>query len=135
MRRTLEEPARAAGVRLEGSVDDVAGALRRADVMVFPSRPTGEGMPGVLVEAGLSAVPVVATAVPGTAAIVEDGVTGFVVPVDDLRAMVDATGRLLDDKTLRTSMGEAARRRCAERFSLDSVVSVWSSFLRPLLEA
>ena len=133
MRAQLEAPARAAGVELCGTVDDVAGALRGADVMVFASRPTGEGMPGVLIEAGLSAVPVVATAVPGTGAIVADGVTGHLVPVDDLPAMTEATARLLDDPDHRRAMGAAARRRCVERFSLSQVVAVWSSFLEPLL--
>ena len=62
---------------------------------VFPSLPTGEGMPGVLIEAGMTGLPVVATAVPGVRTIVEDGATGFVVGVDDLDAMVQATARLL----------------------------------------
>ncbi len=92
---SLAGPAAAAGVELLGSRSDVAEVLRGADVFVFPSLPTGEGMPGVLIEAGLTGLPVVATAVPGVRTIVEDGTSGFVVDVDDLDAMVEATARLL----------------------------------------
>ena len=69
----------AAGVELLGARGDVAEVLRGTDVMLFPSLPRGEGMPGVLIEAGLSGVPVVATAAPGVATIVADGETGVIV--------------------------------------------------------
>ncbi len=129
----LAGPAAAAGVDLLGSRPDVADLLRGADAFVFASLPTGEGMPGVLIEAGLSALPVVATAVPGVRSVVEDGVGGFVVDVDDVEAMTDATARLLSDPALRRRMGEAARARCVARFSLDAVASCWTSFLDPLV--
>ena len=107
----------------------MAEVLRGADVFVFPSLPTGEGMPGVLIEAGLSGLPVVATAVPGVRTMVEDGVTGFVVDADDGAAMVEATARLVADPALRRRMGEAARRRCVAQFSLDAVAACWTAFL------
>ena len=130
----LEAPAADAGVELLGSRSDVPDVLRDADVLVFPSLPTGEGMPGVLIEAGLTGLPVVATAVPGVSSvIVEDGVTGFVVDEDDERAMVDATLGLVRDGALRARMGEAARARCVAHFSLDAVASCWTSFLDPLV--
>jgi glycosyltransferase involved in cell wall biosynthesis len=100
---------------------------------VFPSLPTGEGMPGVLIEAGLTGLPVVATSAPGVSTIVEDGATGFVVGVEDLAAMVDATARLAEDPALRARMGAAARQRCEARFSIDAVASCWLSFLAPLV--
>lgn len=130
----LRGPAEAAGVELLGSRSDVPELLRHSDVMVFPSRPVGEGMPGVLIEAGLSGVPAVATDVPGVRTIVGDDVTGLVVPEDDIGAMTDATERLLSDATLRSTMGEAARNRCLERFSLDVVAGLWmDEVLSPLL--
>jgi glycosyltransferase involved in cell wall biosynthesis len=101
--------------------------------MVFPSRPAGEGMPGVLIEAGLSGVAVVATAVPGVASIVNDGETGLVVPVDDVSGMVVAVTRLLDDPALRVSMGRAARQHCLDHFSLDTVSRQWMHILDPVL--
>jgi glycosyltransferase involved in cell wall biosynthesis len=120
-------------VELLGSRTDVAEVLRGADVFVFTSLPTGEGMPGVLIEAGLTGLPVVATAVPGVRTIVEDGVSGIVVGVEDVDAMVEATARLVEDSVLRVRLGAAARQRCIERFSLEAVASCWLSFLTPLL--
>lgn len=130
----LTAPSARAGVELLGSRDDVDSILRRSDLMVFPSRPTGEGMPGVLIEAGLSGVPVVATEVPGVRWIVEDEKSGVVVPVDDVAAMENAVARLIEDPPLRVSMGSAARRRCEELFSMDAVVECWKGFLDPLFE-
>lgn len=133
MRSGLAGAAAAAGVELLGSRSDVADLLRGSDLLVFPSRPAGEGMPGVLIEAGLCGVPVVATDVPGVRTIVEDGTTGLVVTLDDLAGMVSATGRLLDDVPLRDTMGRAARIRCVTRFSLEAVARVWLELLVPLL--
>jgi glycosyltransferase involved in cell wall biosynthesis len=130
----LAGPAAAADVAMLGSRADVAEVLRGADVFVFTSSPTGEGMPGVLIEAGMTALPAVATAVPGVRTIVNDGEGGIVVDVDDLEAMVDATARLVSQVALRRSMGDAARRRCVERFSLEAVAACWLSFLEPLVE-
>ena len=133
LRQALAGPAEAAGVELLGPRSDVADQLRRTDVMVFPSRPAGEGMPGVLIEAGLSGVAVVATAVPGVASIVKNGETGFVVPVDDITEMVAAVTRLLDDAALRSSMGRAARERCRVNFSMDTVGERWLRILEQVL--
>jgi glycosyltransferase involved in cell wall biosynthesis len=133
MRASLTEAAASAGVALLGSRPDVADLLRRSDVMVFPSRSVGEGMPGVLIEAGLSGVPVAATDVPGVRTIVVDGETGMVVPEDDLGSLVSAVARLVEDPTRRLSMGRAARQRCVDRFSLESVADAWLRVLLPLL--
>ncbi len=65
--------------------------------------------------------------------IVADGETGVVVAVDDLRAMVDAAAGLIADPVRRQTMGEAARRRCVERFSMQTVANGWRTALLPLL--
>lgn len=134
LRNELAGPAKAAEVELLGSRSDVAEQLRRADIMVFPSRPAGEGMPGVLIEAGLSGLPVVATDVPGVRSIVIEGRTGFVVGVDDQPAMEAAMARLLGDPDLRSAMGRAARRQCVDKFSLAAVGARWMALLQPLLD-
>jgi glycosyltransferase involved in cell wall biosynthesis len=133
LRGALAGPAETAGAELLGSRSDVADLLRESDIMVFPSRPAGEGMPGVLIEAGLSGVPVVATDVPGVRSVLSDGETGLVVTGQDPAALVEATGRLLSDEPLRTTMGRAARERCRQRFSLASVAQQWLDLLAPLL--
>ncbi|MGO8870502.1 MAG: glycosyltransferase family 4 protein [Acidimicrobiales bacterium] len=133
LRSSVEGPAAAAGVSMRGSRSDVAELLRQSDMMVFPSLPAGEGMPGVLIEAGLSGLPAVATDVPGVRTIVEDGVTGLIVDVDDREAMIGAVAGLLGDANRRRAMGAAARRRCVDRFSLSSVTADWLRVLGPLL--
>jgi glycosyltransferase involved in cell wall biosynthesis len=135
LRPSLDETAPGAGVELLGSRDDVPALLRAADLLVFPSLPAGEGMPGVLIEAALSGVPVVATAVPGVRTVVEDGVTGSVVPVDDFDALVDATGALVADPARRAEMARAARRRAETLFSMDAVGERWLALLGRFLPA
>jgi glycosyltransferase involved in cell wall biosynthesis len=135
LRGPLTGPAQLAGVELLGPRSDVAELLRQSDIMVFPSRPVGEGMPGVLIEAGLSGVPVVATDVPGVRTVLADGQTGLVVAPDDPAALAEVTGRLLADANLRATMGRAARDRCLRHFSLASVAQLWLGLLSPLLPA
>ena len=128
----LEGALRAAatpGVTLLGRRNDIPEQLRAADVLVFPSVPESEGMPGVLIEAGLAALPVVATDCPGVRDVVVDGQTGFVVGVDDAGAMEEAAARLVGDPELRAAMGAAARERCVERFSLAASAARWRGLL------
>lgn len=124
--------APAAGVEVLGRRHDVADLLRATDVLVFPSEPESEGMPGVLIEAGLCGLPVVATRVPGAATVVEDGRTGFLVDPDDFDALVERTAHLVDDAGLRRAMGTAARERCTARFSQEVVLDGWRQLLAAL---
>ena len=135
LRGELADAARSAGVEMRGPRADVADQLRRADVMVFTSDAAGEGMPGVLIEAGLSGLPVVATDVPGVRSIVADGDTGVIVAVGDPDGLAAATTRLVGDPGLRAALGRAARQRCLDRFSLAAVEERWLSFLQPLVDA
>ena len=120
-------------VNFLGARDDVPQLLGDADVLLFTSTTEGEGMPGVLIEAGLAGLPVVATEVPGARTVVEDGVTGVIVPVDDTAQLMDAAEGLARQPDLRRTMGLAARQRCLDRFTLDSSVAVWQRQLAGLL--
>jgi glycosyltransferase involved in cell wall biosynthesis len=133
LRETIESSVRALPIEMLGAVDDVPAVLRECDIFVFTSLAAGEGMPGVLIEAGLASLPVVTTDVPGAADVVEDGVTGFVVAVDDMAGLVDATRRLVEDQGLRIEMGSAARRRCVDRFSLERSAELWRALLDDLI--
>jgi glycosyltransferase involved in cell wall biosynthesis len=123
--------AETVGVEVLGPRDDVAALLAESDLLVLTSRPP-EGMPGVLIEAGLCGLPVVTTDVPGAREVVEDAVTGLVVGVDDLGGLSDAVESLLRDEGLRASMGAAARKRCAAAFSLDASADRWDTLLREI---
>ena len=130
---TLAPLAAAHGVELLGSRSDVPELLRRSDVFVFTSLPTGEGMPGVLIEAGLSGLPAVSTPVPGAASVLCDGTTGVIVD-DSVAAMAVAVADLLDSPDRRISMGRSARTRCVSEFNLDLMAQRWRAALRPMVE-
>ncbi len=55
---------------------------------------------------------------PAPGAVIEDGVTGIIVPVNDLASLIDAAERLARNPDLRRAMGAAARRRCLTLFTL-----------------
>jgi glycosyltransferase involved in cell wall biosynthesis len=127
----LEECRRSAPAWVEflGRRDDVPKLLSECDVFLFTSLVEGEGMPGVLIEAGLAGLPTVSTDVPGARTVIDDGVTGLVVAVDDVRAFVDAAERLARHPDLRVAMGNAARARCLELFTLRPSIELWQKHL------
>jgi glycosyltransferase involved in cell wall biosynthesis len=118
--RDLEAEAERRGVRDrivfagERAADDVLGEL---DVFALPS--WTEGLPLVVLEAMAHGRPVVATPVGGTPEVVLDEETGILVPPRDPAALAAALRRLVDDADLRRRLGEAGRRRAADRFSAD----------------
>jgi len=130
----LLETVRNAGADIEvlGTVTDVPTLLADSDVLVFTGEPP-EGMPGVLIEAGMSGLPVVTTAVPGAEEVVEHAETGLVVPVDDFDALVTSTMMLIVDGDKRRRMGRAARHRCEERFSLASGLTEWKQLFAEII--
>lgn len=125
LRQQLEDHARETGgaVRFEGRLPqaEIAGAIRRARVFVLNS--SYEGLPHIVLEAMAAGVPVVATAVGGTPETIIDGVSGFLVPVDEPREMEEALGNLVADKLLRDRVAAAARAVLADRFSFERMVS------------
>jgi len=131
--RPLAAMAADSGVELLGARSDVPELLRQADVLVFTSRPTGEGMPGVLIEAGLSGLAVVSTPVPGAEAVLDHGHTGLIVDDGGVGALVQAVGQLLDDPERRIAMGSAARHRCETEFTLDLMAQRWRAALELLV--
>lgn len=113
----------AARVLWEGFKERVPLFIAAADLLVLPSRREGFGMS--LAEAAAVGRPVVAAETRGARAVVEPGVTGLLVPVDDARALADALIGLLRDKGRASRMGKAARERAAERFTRESVLRTY----------
>ena len=101
---------------LPGRVGDVAWWLRRAAVLVHPARWEGFGL--ALLEAMLCERPVVASAVSSVPEIVDDGVTGRLVPPDDPAALAEAIGDLLDHPARASAMGEAGHALALGDFSV-----------------
>jgi glycosyltransferase involved in cell wall biosynthesis len=131
---TVAPLAAAHDVEFLGSRSDVPKLLRSSEVFVFTSLPTGEGMPGVLIEAGLSGLPTVSTPVPGAATVVRDGTTGIIVDYS-VSAMVSAVGGLLDSHDRREAMGKSARARCESEFNLDLMAQRWRTALHSMVIA
>jgi glycosyltransferase involved in cell wall biosynthesis len=129
----LRGPAGQADVELLGHRDDVAALLRDHDVLAFTSVPSGEGMPGVFIEAGLSGIPVVSTDVAGARTVIADGESGYVVPHQDLPAFVARLRTLLTDTERRLRMGHAARARCVSQFTLKHSTDLWQQLLNELV--
>jgi glycosyltransferase involved in cell wall biosynthesis len=100
--------------------EDVERLLARAAVVALPSH--REGLPMVLLEAMANGRAVVATPVGGIPTLVEDGVTGLLVPTGDPGALREAITRLVGNPALRRKLGAAARARVQEVASWDRVV-------------
>jgi glycosyltransferase involved in cell wall biosynthesis len=98
-----------------GSRTDAPELLGCADVVALASR-TVECFPYAILEAMAMRRPAVCTAVGGLPEMIEDGVTGYLVPPGDPRALAEALGRVLSSGDRGRAMGEAARRRLEERF-------------------
>jgi glycosyltransferase involved in cell wall biosynthesis len=98
-----------------GGVADVAPYLRAADAFALASRT--EGMPVALLEAMACGLPCVATAVGGTVEVLEDGLTGRLVPSEDPVRLAEGLVEALSGP----SWGAAARSHVVQGFSLDDV--------------
>lgn len=93
------------------------------DIFVMPSLYEGFGLTAA--EAMAASLPVVATKVDGLTEVIEDGVTGLLVPPGDTSGLVDSIMRLLSDKELSTRMGQEGKRRIQELFSLEKFKTCW----------
>jgi glycosyltransferase involved in cell wall biosynthesis len=112
-------------VEFSGSVLDMPSFWRDCDIAVQPSDTFIESFGMVSIEAMACARPVVATANGALPEVVEDGVTGIVVPPGDVRALSDALGALSRDGARRCAAGVAGRVRCEERFDIRDCASAY----------
>jgi glycosyltransferase involved in cell wall biosynthesis len=119
-RERLERQSEALGLRdrtyFMGKVDRRTIPAYFAACEVFVLASIVEAAGNVLFEAMASARPVVCTASGGPAEYVEDGRTGFLVPVGDARALAGRIRTLLDDAALQDRLGQEGRRRTLVRF-------------------
>lgn len=108
-------------VALLGARTDIPEILAASDVFVLPSR--WEGLPLTIIEAMMAGLPVIATRVGGVSELVEDGVTGFLVPPRDPVALAKAIQKLFDDEELRLKMSQAGRKKALREFTLDRMLA------------
>jgi len=116
--REINKSALGDRVIFAGARADVEAILPALDVKLVSSIPNSEGTTTTSMEAMACGVPVVATHVGAVDEVVEDGVTGLLVPALDPAAIARATLRMLDEPDMCSAMAAAGRRRVEERFGL-----------------
>jgi glycogen synthase len=116
-----DDPAYRGRLRFEEkSRDNLIQTYQEAAVCILPS--VWENFPYALLEAMACGTPVVATSCGGFPELIENGVSGFLVPVDDPEALALRIGELLADPQLRQDIGKNARKRVEELFSVERVL-------------
>ena len=110
-----------------GWQEDPQAVIRRADILVCPSR--HEPFGNVIAEGMACGRPVISTRTNGGCELIEDGVNGLLVPVDDAGAMADALATLMTDTTLAVRLAKGARTRWQAALSPRKVVGDWIAFL------
>ncbi len=131
LRALAEELGVAARVEFAGQVPhaDVPNWLRRLDIYVAASRSDSESFGVAAVEASACGVPVVVSDAGGLPEVVDHGVTGLVVPRDDVQALAHALGSLVLDPARRAAFGSAGRAHVLQRYEwercVDTMVSAY----------
>ncbi len=119
-------------VSWHGRSENIREVWQKADMAIVPSR-GGEGMPRAMLEAASCGRAVIVTDVPGCRHFVVENRQGYIVPVEDAKALADAIEKLVTDKQLRQKMGDAARQRVLDNFTeqhvINDVQTVYSELL------
>lgn len=119
-------------IKLMGYTKYVQSALKDGSIFCLSS--IEEGFALVIVEAMECGVPVVSYQCPcGPKDIVSDGVDGFLVPVNDERAMADRICQLIEDEELRHKMGAAAKET-AKKYHIENITKQWMQLFNELID-
>jgi glycosyltransferase involved in cell wall biosynthesis len=115
------EPHQRTRVRFEEMARaNLVEAYQQAAICILPS--TWENSSYTLLEAMACGTPVIACNSGGSPELIEDGVSGFLIPVNDSEALVSRIDELLSQPALRKTMGAKARQRIEESFSVERVL-------------
>jgi glycosyltransferase involved in cell wall biosynthesis len=123
--------ATADGVRLVGFSDRPERYYAAGDLFVLASH--REGFPRAAMEASAMGLPAVATDIRGCRQVVDDGVTGVLIPVKDAAGLERALRLLLNDPARRHTMGAAAAQRARDRFDQQHQIDLTLDTYRRLL--
>lgn len=103
-----------AHIRFLGNRNDVKEILKISDLFILPT--LGEGMSVAIMEAMATGLPIITTDIPENRELIENQITGILVPPKDTPAITDAIERLLNDKPLRLQLGKNAQKKIQEQF-------------------
>lgn len=117
-------------MRVLGATNRIGDVLAVTDVLLVTSRT--EGMPGVVIEAGMVGVPTVGYAVGSMPELVSHGDTGWLVAAGDSAALVAALERVIGDSELLTRLGKRAAELYREKFDLTSVAKSYLAMYRDI---
>ncbi|AHI27767.1 glycosyltransferase [Marinobacter similis] len=117
----IQELGIEASVSLIGSQPDAERYIQTFDIAVLCSET--EGFSNAIIEYMRCAKPVVCTQTGGNPEIVEDGVTGYLVPVGDVDTLTERLRHLIEMPDLRVSMGKAGQERIHSRYSLADMLN------------
>jgi glycosyltransferase involved in cell wall biosynthesis len=112
---------------LRGEIAGSAQALAKIDVLVLPSDAEGFGL--VLIEAMAAGVPVIGTNVPGIRDVIEDGVSGLLVPPRNPRALATAIEKILNDPHLKEELVTGGSDRVRKRFDWSVQINSYRNLL------
>ena len=103
-----------------GSRQDIPELLAATQLFVLSSR--WEGFPLTILEAMRAGLPVIASDVGGVREAIQDGITGFLVPPQDVSALREKLEVLLDSSSLRKELGDAGRERYVQLFTVEKMI-------------
>ncbi|MDR1518992.1 MAG: glycosyltransferase family 4 protein [Planctomycetota bacterium] len=121
------------GQRVTFTPQTVSGQLSQLDILVEPSFQEGLGVS--VMQAMATGVPVVATGVGGLYDLIDDGVTGIMVPAADPEALAEAIWVLVNNPAQRLEMAKRAREKIEKEFSSDLVARELIDCYRECIDA
>ncbi len=134
--RQLKEIAQSSGlnskIQFTGEKENISSYMAKLDVLVCPSV-QAEPFGRILIEAGAMGKPVVAMQEGAIPEVVEDGVTGILVPAKDPKSIAKAVNKLIVNPQLAKSMGERGKERVTKYFNLDRMIKELEEVMREVL--
>lgn len=137
LRQKLESYAEGLDIKenviFTGWIKDLTRIYSELDIVALTS--LNEGTPVALIEAQAAARPCIATRVGGVADVVEDGISGFLVPSQDIDKFIKCIIKLLNNPDLRQTMGKCGRDRVKNRFDKSQLLKSIEALYRLCLQA
>lgn len=110
---------------------DIPALLSVMDIFVLPS--LWEGLPNALLEAMAGSRPIIAADIPAFREIIDSKDVGILIPPGDSAALAEALSLLLEERSLRETMGRNAKQRCLSLFDIKAVVGAYTGLFEAIL--
>ncbi len=96
---------------------DIPNVINSFDLLLLPSQ-LPDSFPTVILEAMAAGIPVVATEQGGAVEMLQDGITGYLIPISNAQIAAEKISKLISDSTLRKCMGERGKIRLKTQFNI-----------------